>query len=70
LYAFNFEQQGDIVSDYFKLSSGLKPNWIENNTGGLILYKPFITNLLEIRRFKGHSLIFKDKSVKKGDGMA
>lgn len=29
LDAFNYEQQGDIVADYFCLMNGLKPRWCE-----------------------------------------
>lgn len=31
LESFNYEQQGDIVADYFRLQKGEKPRWCEPN---------------------------------------
>lgn len=70
LYQFNFEQQGDIISDYYKLSSGIRPNWIENNSGSLIVFRPFVSDLLKLRRFKPPKFQIIEKAETRKDGMA
>jgi len=70
LHEFNFEQQGDIISDYYKLSSGIKPHWVNSNVGNLLLYRSFLGDLLDLRRFTNNSIRLSHKQKSTGDGMA
>lgn len=45
LAAFNYEQQGDIVSDYFRLREGFRPKWIKNDPQNLAAFLPYIEEL-------------------------
>ncbi|MFN8301146.1 MAG: hypothetical protein U0U46_01545 [Saprospiraceae bacterium] len=42
LEAFNYEQQGDIVADYFRLSTGQAPRWCENRPEYLPVFEKII----------------------------
>lgn len=42
LSAFNFEQQGDIVADFYCLKTGLKPRWCEGNATYLPVFEKIV----------------------------
>jgi hypothetical protein len=44
---FNFEQQGDIVADYFRIRCGDAPIWGKANKDDLPVYEYFIGQLLQ-----------------------
>ncbi|MEL6865625.1 MAG: hypothetical protein AAFP19_14455, partial [Bacteroidota bacterium] len=43
--AFNLEQQGDIVSDYYRIRDGYKPRWGNGKRQDLPVYQSFIDQL-------------------------
>ena len=43
LRAFNFEQQADIIADYFRIKTGLKPQW--SDAVATKWYEPYIEEL-------------------------
>ena len=45
IHDFNLEQQGDIVSDYFRLKKGYRPQWGNGNLSDLNLYEHFIDQI-------------------------
>lgn len=47
LWEFNYEQQGDIVADYFRIRSGYCPRWGTASWVDLHLYSYFIKHLQE-----------------------
>lgn len=40
--SFNFEQQGDIISDYFRIREGYKPQWGNATRLDLPIYETFV----------------------------
>jgi hypothetical protein len=42
---FNYEQQGDIVADYFCLKNGLKPRWCPANPAFLPVFETILKEL-------------------------
>jgi len=54
---FNYEQQGDIVADYFCLKNGWKPRWCAANSA----YIPIFEVLVERAFYNGQSDIGKDQ---------
>lgn len=40
--SFNFEQQGDIISDYYRIRDGYKPQWGHGSRIDLPVYESFI----------------------------
>lgn len=49
LSEFNLEQQGDIVSDYYRLSQGMHPRWASRSPIHLNVYEDLIGELKERR---------------------
>lgn len=47
LQDFNFEQQADIVTDYFRLSQGQPPRWGHATPNDLPLYRSFVEQLVK-----------------------
>ena len=45
--SFNFEQQGDIVSDYYRIKNGYQPCWGNASLNDLPVYESFIKQLSE-----------------------
>ncbi|MEM9990514.1 MAG: hypothetical protein AAF738_02055 [Bacteroidota bacterium] len=45
LWDFNYEQQGDIVADYFRLRQGLAPRWGKATWVDLQVYEYFVQQL-------------------------
>ena len=45
ILTFNFEQQADIVRDYFLLMNGYKPQWSRATIQDLDIYAYFISDL-------------------------
>jgi len=45
LVDFNFEQQGDLIEDYYRISNGYAPTWGLANQSKLHLYKHFVEQL-------------------------
>ena len=45
LLDFNFEQQGDIVADYFRIKSGFQPIWGKGTKEDLEVYEYFLESL-------------------------
>ncbi len=45
IFAFNLEQQGDIVSDYFRIKHGYHPQWGRGSAADLPVYEAFISQL-------------------------
>jgi hypothetical protein len=43
--SFNLEQQGEIVSDYYRLKNGYKPHWGDGRQQDLPIYESFIDQL-------------------------
>ncbi len=43
--SFNLEQQGDIVSDYYRIRDGYRPRWGNANRQDLAVYERFIQQL-------------------------
>ena len=48
LLSFNFEQQADIVRDYFLLLNGYRPQWSRASMEDLNLYEYFLSDLIKI----------------------
>lgn len=46
LDAFNYEQQGDIVADYFCLLNGLRPRWCAPDSAYIHIFKGIIKSSL------------------------
>ena len=46
--SFNFEQQGDIISDYYRIKDGYKPHWGNGNRYDLPVYESFINQMREM----------------------
>lgn len=44
-FAFNFEQQGEIVADYYLIKDGYRPNWGRAQREDLPIYETFIEQL-------------------------
>jgi len=42
LSGFNFEQQGDVVADYFCLQNGLQPRWCDANPAYLPVFEAIV----------------------------
>ena len=42
LSGFNFEQQGDVVADYFCLKNGLQPRWCDANPAYLPVFEAIV----------------------------
>ena len=42
LLDFNYEQQADIISDYYRIKSGYRPSWGEASINDLAVYKYFV----------------------------
>ncbi|MGB1217385.1 MAG: hypothetical protein ACPG5P_05890, partial [Saprospiraceae bacterium] len=47
---FNFEQQGDLVMDYFRIKYGYKPHWGTGNKNDLVHYKYFLNQIQRMGR--------------------
>ena len=45
LLAFNYEQQGDIVSDYYRIKNGYFPRWGNGSRIDLPVYEYFIRTI-------------------------
>ena len=45
LLAFNYEQQGEVIADYFRIKHHLTPRW--SRTRELTLYEPYVKDLLK-----------------------
>ncbi len=45
LTAFNMEQQGDIIADYFRIKRGYKPRWGEGGQKDLAVYEKYVNQL-------------------------
>ena len=45
IFAFNLEQQGDIVADYYKLKNGYKTAWGDNDLAQIKEYEYFINQI-------------------------
>jgi|GEM_PF-391295 len=45
LFQFNYEQQADIVADYFRIREGKTPRWGRGTAADLRLYKIFIDEM-------------------------
>ena len=45
ILAFNYEQQADIVCDYFKVAVGIQPQWSKANLADLDSYQYFINQV-------------------------
>lgn len=43
--SFNFEQQGDIISDYFRIREGYKPQWGQASRLDLPIYESYINEV-------------------------
>lgn len=48
-WEFNYEQQGDIVADYFRISHGQSPCWGRGNIEDLWVYEHFLE---QVRNFE------------------
>ncbi|MEM9848526.1 MAG: hypothetical protein AAF847_11590 [Bacteroidota bacterium] len=48
-WEFNYEQQGDIVSDYFRISQGWQPRWGNANIDDLDTYEYFLDQMRTCR---------------------
>ncbi len=46
--SFNFEQQGDIISDYYRIRDGYKPQWGNACRHDLPIYESFIDQMREL----------------------
>jgi hypothetical protein len=46
--SFNFEQQGDIISDYFRIREGYKPRWGDATRMDLPIYEAFVDEVRKI----------------------
>jgi len=46
--SFNFEQQGDIISDYYRIKDGYKPHWGNGTRHDLPVYESFINQMREM----------------------
>ena len=46
--SFNYEQQGDIVADYFRIKNGYRPQWGYAGRNDLSIYEYFINHIREI----------------------
>ena len=46
--SFNYEQQGDIVADYFRIKNGYRPQWGYGGRNDLAIYEYFINQIREI----------------------
>lgn len=51
ILSFNYEQQGDIIADYYLLVNGHRPQWSNASYADFYLYEYFVN---EVRR--GHSI--------------
>lgn len=49
IHAFNLEQQGDIVFDYFRLMNGVPPRWGVANEADIGVYEYFIKDIRKDR---------------------
>lgn len=49
LWEFNYEQQGDIIADYFRISHGQLPCWGNATEKDLDVYEHFVMQLQEVR---------------------
>ncbi len=45
IHAFNLEQQGDIVSDYYRIREGYRPRWGTGKREDLCYYETFIQDI-------------------------
>lgn len=45
LLDFNYEQQADIIEDYFRLSMGIRPSWGNGTADNLEVYAHFLLHL-------------------------
>ncbi len=43
LLAFNYEQQGDVITDYYRIKHQIEPKWSKTNE--LALYEPYLKDL-------------------------
>lgn len=43
LLAFNYEQQGEVIADYFRIKHHLAPRW--SKTSELTLFEPYVSDL-------------------------
>ena len=43
--SFNLEQQGDIISDYFRIKEGYQPRWGNGDRHDLSVYKHFVDQM-------------------------
>ncbi len=49
-WEFNYEQQGDIVADYYRILMGLVPYWGDGKFSDLPIYEHFIAQLKAFKR--------------------
>ncbi len=49
-WEFNYEQQGDIVADYYRILIGLVPYWGNGQFSDLPIYEHFITQLKSFKK--------------------
>ena len=45
IFAFNLEQQGDIISDYYRIKNGYHPRWGDGRKQDLPIYENYIKQL-------------------------
>lgn len=48
LLNFNYEQQADLVADYFRIQNGWPPRWGNGTTADLALYQYFVAQIKSI----------------------
>ena len=65
LDAFNFEQQAEIIEDYYRLLAGMKPQWGSNKRGRLMLQYQYVKELNPA----AHPPSDASDSAEKGDGI-
>lgn len=49
LAGFNYEQQADIIADYYRLATGLRPQWGDGGIADLPVYQRYIEQLTRQR---------------------
>ena len=43
--SFNLEQQGDIISDYYRIKDGYRPRWGNGDRRDLSIYESFVNQV-------------------------
>ena len=52
LLDYNYEQQGDVIADYYLLKNGKRPQWAEATQDDLSVYEYFVHEIQNISRTK------------------